>query len=97
MDDVTSGQDRVYTVVQGIAVAQDGLSASLIAPNGKAQEKLLRSALADGGAVGKDVDYLEAHGTGTALGDPIEIGAVVHVGTLFFGWQIVDQRLMAPF
>jgi len=62
-------------------VAQDGTSASLTAPNGKAQEKLLRSTLRDGGLAGVDVNYVEAHGTGTALGDPIEMGALAAVLT----------------
>ena len=56
-------------------MAQDGTSASLTAPNGRAQEKLLRSTLADGELSADEVDYLEAHGTGTALGDPIEMSS----------------------
>jgi acyl transferase domain-containing protein len=71
-----SEQDCVYAVVQGVGVAQDGTSASLMAPNGSAQEKLLRTTLRDAGLTGAQVDYVEAHGTGTALGDPIEMGAL---------------------
>jgi 3-oxoacyl-(acyl-carrier-protein) synthase/acyl carrier protein len=76
MGDALSDQDRIHAVVRGIGVAQDGTSASLIAPNGRAQEKLLRAALRDAGLKSQDVDYLEAHGTGTALGDPIEMSAL---------------------
>ena len=58
--------------LRGSAVRQDGRSASLTAPNGQAQQALLRAALADAGVLADAVTRLEAHGTGTALGDPIE-------------------------
>ena len=58
---------------------QDGKSANLTAPNGLAQELLMQSALADANVLPQDVSYLEAHGTGTKLGDPIEAEAVVNV------------------
>ena len=74
IEDVDKG--GVYAVLRGAAVAQDGTSASLMAPNGRAQEKLLRSTLEDAGLEGHEVDYMEAHGTGTSLGDPIEVGAI---------------------
>jgi acyl transferase domain-containing protein len=51
-------------VIEEVGVAQDGRSVTFLAPNGLAQEKLLRSILADAGLAGGDVDYLEAHGTG---------------------------------
>jgi acyl transferase domain-containing protein len=79
MSDATRDGDLMYGVVRGVGVAQDGESASLTAPNGLAQEKLLRFTLADAGLESRDVDYLEAHGTGTPLGDPIEINAAVNV------------------
>ena len=63
-------------VVQGCAVRSDGRSASLTAPNGKAQQGLLRAALADAAAAAESVAAVEAHGTGTALGDPIEAGSL---------------------
>ena len=52
----------------------DGRSASLTAPNGQAQQGLLRAALADAATSAESVTTAEAHGTGTALGDPIEVG-----------------------
>jgi 3-oxoacyl-(acyl-carrier-protein) synthase len=56
----------------GSAVRQDGLSASLTAPNGQAQQELLKVALADAATTAHALTLSEAHGTGTALGDPIE-------------------------
>lgn len=58
---------------------QDGKSASLTAPNGLAQEQLLRAALADAGVSAEEVSCIEAHGTGTKLGDPIEVEAIANV------------------
>ena len=63
----------------GSAVRQDGRSASLTAPNGQAQQGVLAASLADAGLAAEGLVLLEAHGTGTALGDPIEAGAVAAV------------------
>jgi len=68
-----AGMERL---VQGIAVRQDGKSASLTAPNGRAQQSLIHSALADGALKATELCVFEAHGTGTALGDPIETEAL---------------------
>jgi hypothetical protein len=56
---------------------QDGRSSSLTAPNGPAQQDVLRAALANGGLTPADLSGLQMHGTGTALGDPIEVGAAL--------------------
>lgn len=72
-------RDHVYGSILGSAIMQDGKSANLTAPNGLAQELLLRSALVDAGVNAADVRYVEAHGTGTKLGDPIETEAMVNV------------------
>ena len=61
----------------GSAVRSDGRSASLTAPNGSAQADLLTVARAWAGTTARDTSGHEAHGTGTALGDPIEIGSLV--------------------
>ncbi|MBP2472362.1 candicidin polyketide synthase FscB [Crossiella equi] len=66
----------VLAVVRGSAVNQDGASNGLSAPNGAAQEEVIRAALADAGLRATEVDAVEAHGTGTALGDPIEADAL---------------------
>ena len=72
------GADDTHTqsVLRGSAVRQDGRSASLTAPNGLAQQGLLRAAHGDGGMDASEVVCAEAHGTGTALGDPIEAGSL---------------------
>ena len=66
-----------HVLLRGRAVRQDGRSASLTAPNGSAQRKLLKIAL--GPMAPKEVEYIEAHGTGTLLGDPTEAGALAAV------------------
>ena len=63
----------------GTAVNQDGRSSSLTAPNGPAQQAVLRMALANGSCSPLRVTALEMHGTGTPLGDPIEMGAAAAV------------------
>ncbi|MEU9212897.1 beta-ketoacyl synthase N-terminal-like domain-containing protein [Streptomyces sp. NPDC048415] len=68
--------DRIYAVLPGSAVNQDGASSGLTVPNGTAQRALIEQALAQAGLNGRDVGYAEAHGTGTPLGDPIELRAL---------------------
>ncbi|WP_437952503.1 SDR family NAD(P)-dependent oxidoreductase [Sorangium sp. So ce296] len=68
--------DRVYCVIRGSASNNDGFSNGLTAPNPKAQEEMLARAYENAGVEPGSIDYVEAHGPGTILGDPIEAGAL---------------------
>ncbi len=68
--------DHIHAVICGTAVNQDGRSSSLTAPNGPAQQKVIKKALADARLEPDAVTYIETHGTGTPLGDPIEVHAL---------------------
>ncbi|HET7695299.1 MAG TPA: type I polyketide synthase [Vicinamibacterales bacterium] len=71
--------DPIYCLIRGEGVNNDGFSNGLTAPNPQAQEQMLRIACARAGVQPADVDYVETHGTGTLLGDPIEAGALGRV------------------
>lgn len=68
--------DRVWAVIRGLAINQDGRSTGLTAPNVIAQQELIADALADAGVTAESIGYVETHGTATALGDPIEVEAL---------------------
>jgi acyl transferase domain-containing protein/NADPH:quinone reductase-like Zn-dependent oxidoreductase len=68
--------DRVLAVIRGTAIVQDGRSTVLTAPNGAAQVEVVRAALENGNVSPDDIGYIEAHGTGTTVGDPIEFEAL---------------------
>ncbi|MCL2936119.1 MAG: aminotransferase class III-fold pyridoxal phosphate-dependent enzyme [Trichodesmium sp. MAG_R02] len=72
---VESG-DRILAVIKGSAVNHDGFSNGLTAPNGFAQQAVIREALKGTGISPQTVSYLEAHGTATPLGDPVEMRAI---------------------
>ncbi|MFI7663904.1 SDR family NAD(P)-dependent oxidoreductase [Nocardia sp. NPDC049526] len=70
---------RVYAEILGTAVGSDGRSNGLYAPNGRAQQEVVRTAWARAGLDPHDVGYVECHGTGTPLGDAVEVGALAAV------------------
>ena len=71
--------DPVLALIQASGVNQDGRSNGLTAPNGQAQEQLLRDTLRRAQLAPADIAFIETHGTGTALGDPIEVDAIKRV------------------
>ncbi len=79
LDDAERDGDRILGILRGSAVNHDGRSNGLTAPNGTRQEALLVAALRDGGIAAEDVLYIEAHGTGTPIGDPIEVDSIGRV------------------
>ena len=75
--DAQADGDRIWGVIRGSAVNQNGAAAGPTVPNGSAQERVIETALERAGVAPSDVDYLEAHGAGSQLGDPIEVNAAV--------------------
>ncbi|MGN7610528.1 type I polyketide synthase [Magnetococcales bacterium HHB-1] len=76
LSDAKKAGDKILALIRGSATNQDGPSGGLTVPSGPSQESVVRQALKRGRIDPGDVTYIEAHGTGTPLGDPIEIGAL---------------------
>ncbi len=79
LGDAAADGDRIWGVIRGSAVNQNGASAGPTVPNGPAQERVIEEALSRAGVAPCDVDYLEAHGAGSELGDTIEVQAAAAV------------------
>src|SRR5579884_2585264 len=79
LSDALAAGDRILAVIRGSAANQDGASSGLTAPNGLSQEAVIRQALANSDVAPHEISYVETHGTGTELGDPIEVGALAAV------------------
>ena len=77
--DAIADGNPVLAVIRGSAVNHDGRTSGLTVPNGVAQQRVIRAALADSRLDPGAIGYIEAHGTGTVLGDPIEMGALADV------------------
>jgi myxalamid-type polyketide synthase MxaE and MxaD len=71
--------DHIYAVIRGASINSDGKTDGIIQPNQQAQEAMLRQAYNDADVDPCQVQYIEAHGTGTKVGDPIEVNALIHV------------------
>jgi len=91
LSDALKDGDRIYAIIRGSAVNNDGASNGLTAPNPRAQEAVLVDAYHSAGVPISDVHYIEAHGTGTPLGDPIEAKAI---GTVLGGESRSQSRLL---
>ena len=76
LSDAVKAGDRILALIRGTAINQDGASSGFSVPNGIAQQALIRRTLEVAGVEPAEIDYVESHGTGTALGDPIEAGAL---------------------
>ncbi len=72
LDDAIEDNDKIYAVIKGTAINQDGTSSGVIAPNPKAQTSVIKEATQKARIDINTISYIETHGTGTPLGDPIE-------------------------
>jgi len=79
LSDALTDGDTIRAVIRGTAVNQDGRTTVLTAPNGLSQQTVIRNALANAQVSPSEISYIEAHGTGTVLGDPIEVEALSEV------------------
>ncbi len=79
IDDARADGDRIHALILGGALGHDGQSAGFTAPSGIAQQRIIERAMRDAGVLPGDVAYVETHGTGTDIGDPIEATSLFDV------------------
>jgi len=79
LNDAIADKNNIIAVIRGSATNQDGPSGGITVPNGPAQQNVIKNAIENAGITADQISYIEAHGTGTSLGDPIEIRALSHV------------------
>ncbi len=91
LSDAIRDGDNILALITGSAINHDGKSSGLTVPNGVAQENVVKDALKQAGLSASNIDYIEAHGTGTKLGDPQEINALSNV---FTSSRAKDKKLM---
>ncbi len=91
LSDAKADGDRIWGVIRGTAINQNGASAALTVPNGLAQERVMEAALNQAGLVGTDVDYLEAQAVGSKLADAIELRAI---GAVYGKGRDADRPLL---
>jgi acyl transferase domain-containing protein len=91
LSDAITSDDNILAVICGSAVNQDGSTSGLTVPNGAAQQAVIRQALTNSKLEASQVNYIEAHGTGTLLGDPIELEAL---GAIFGGDSFLEKPLI---
>ncbi len=76
LSDALKDRDTILALIRGSAINHDGTSSGLTVPNERAQEQLILQAIQNANVEPNRVTYIEAHGTGTSLGDPIEVNAL---------------------
>ncbi|MEU4688137.1 aminotransferase class I/II-fold pyridoxal phosphate-dependent enzyme [Actinoplanes sp. NPDC023714] len=79
LEDAVAAGDRIYAVLNGIGTANDGRGAGPMTPKAEGQEAAMRAAYVDAGLEPGAIDFLEAHGTGTSVGDRVEVEAIRRV------------------
>jgi acyl transferase domain-containing protein/acyl carrier protein/short-subunit dehydrogenase len=91
LSDALESNDRIFAVVRGSSINHVGPSAGLTVPSEVSQVALVKQALLSAGVAASDIDYVETHGTGTVLGDPIEVNAL---GTTLCEGRTADNALV---
>ncbi|MGB3533336.1 MAG: type I polyketide synthase, partial [Microcoleaceae cyanobacterium] len=91
LSDAVANRDNILAVIRGSAINQDGRSSGLTVPNGPSQQAVIHQALENSKVKPNQISYIEAHGTGTSLGDPIEIGAL---GAIFGNTHTSEKPLI---